>query len=376
VCLVVAWSGPAEPEPSSLASGNTEFAFALYSRLSTRPGNLAFSPFSISTALAMTYAGTTGETASEMARVLHFPPQPHAAFQALLAQLGKPSDLYKLSMANRIWPSLALTLRPAFSRLLETCYQAKPQPLDYRQPQPARQEINRWVSQQTQGKIPELLSPQMVDSRTLLVLTNAIYFQGSWSRSFDPADTRQEPFVGSDGTRSLCWIMKRSDAFLFAELEQVQVLEMPYVGGLSMVLILPPGNGGLSALERKLDATLWRQWMQSLSLESVLVRLPRFTLEGEFQLPQTLRELGMQRVFSGEAEMGAMTNSVEPAFVSECIHKAVVEVNEQGTVAAAATAVSMTRGLHRSFEADHPFLFVIWDRSSESILFMGRVERP
>lgn len=376
VMFCLTWQAPATPEPSGLVVGNTQFAFDLYATLATHKGNLAFSPFSISTALAMTQAGASGETALEMSKVLHLPQDAQPAFGALLSDLGKPQVGTRLSMANRIWPSSGLRLRQSFSTLLETIYQAKPQPLDFGKAEPARKEINDWVSLQTEGKITDLIPTGLLDSRTLLVLTNAVYFQGSWFSPFAEADTRQCPFFGSDGKRSPCWMMRRIDQLMWAEVDNVQILEMPYCGGrLSMVLVLPE-PGGMPELERKLDAAHWQQWLQRLELTHLTIRIPRFKVEGDFRLVERLQLLGMRRVFGGGAELGAMTDTPESAFVSECLHKAVVEVNEQGTVAAAATAVVMTRGLSRTFDADHPFVFAIRDQASGTILFLGRVERP
>ncbi|MBT9586686.1 serpin family protein [bacterium] len=376
VLTCLTWRAPAAPEPSRLVVGNTQFAFDLYATLATRKGNLAFSPFSISTALAMTEAGASGETALEMSKVLHLPKDAPSAFGALLSDLGKPQLGTQLSMANRIWPSKGLRLRQTFSRLLETAYHAQLQSLDFGQAEQARQEINAWVSLQTQGKVIDLVPKGLLDSRTLLVLTSAVYFQGSWASPFAEIETKQCPFVGSDGKTSPCWMMRRIDQLMWAEVDNVQVLEMPYRGGrLSMIVVLPK-PGGLPELERNLDDAHWQQWLQRLELTHLAIRIPRFKVEGEFSLADRLQQLGMRRIFGGGAELGALTENGESVFVSDCIHKAVVEVNEQGTVAAAATAVAMTRGLSRTFDADHPFIFAIRDQHSGSVLFLGRVERP
>ena len=232
------------------------------------------------------------------------------------------------------------------------------------------------MSLQTEGKIADLIPKDLLDSRTLLVLTNAVFFKGSWSSPFAEADTKQCRFASSDGKTSPCWMMRRSDQLMWAEVDNVEILEMPYSGGhLSMVVVLPR-PGGLPELERNLDAAHWQQWLQRLEMTHLTIRIPRFKVEGDFKLAERLQFLGMRRVFGGGAELGAMTETAESAFVSDCLHKAVVEVNEQGTVAAAATAVVMTRGLSRTFEADHPFLFAIRDQATGTILFLGRVERP
>ena len=378
--LVLALMGPGwAADPSQQASaGNTEFALALYGKLARKPGNLAFSPFSISTALSMVGAATRGETAHEVASVLHLPETaPHQAMGSLLRKLLEPQQGIKLSLAQRSWPSKSLALNPDYVKLLKQDYQSDLQSLDYRQPEKARTQINHWVADKTGGKIPELLPRGMVDSGVMLVLTQAIYFEGSWAESCPRAATREARFYGSTGGTSACMMMQREASLRWNEVDGVQILELPYLGGrFSMVVLLPEEVSGLPALERQLDAPHWQQWLSGLRESTVMVGLPRFRVEGDLSLPPTLRGMGMRSLFGSGCNLSGLTEDSSGLFVSDCVHKAVVDVNEEGTVATAATAVIMTRSLPVQFTANHSFVFAIRDRETDSILFLGRVEKP
>jgi serpin B len=375
---------PQDADQAALVAGNTRFALELYDQLRKEDGNLFFSPFSLSTALAMTYAGARGDTAAEMARVLHFdltPERLHPAFARLQRQLdvseGEDAG-YRLYVANALWPQEGYAFLPEFLTLCQTYYRAGLQAVDFvGATEKARQTINRWVEQRTEDKIKELLKPGVVTPLTMLVLTNAIYFKGDWAAQFDKAETRDAPFTLLDRKQVSVPLMNQSGEFRYAEDADIQVVELPYAGeALSMVVLLPRQADGLPALEKSLNARKLADWLSKLRPRTVRVALPRFKMTSDFQLNDVLQALGMRDAFTGAADFSGMTGSRE-LFIGAVIHQAFVDVNEEGTEAAAATAVVMLKGsLPPAFRADHPFLFLIRDMRSGSILFLGRVMNP
>lgn len=382
--------GPAQGWPEvrqegprkALVAGNNAFALDLYARVGSGKGNQFFSPYSISTALAMTYAGARGRTAEQMARVLHFKLEPnrlHAAFKALMEDLNTAGEKggFHLSVANALWAQKGYTFIPEFLELIESNCQAGFSELDFmRAAEPARQIINRWVEQRTQQKIENLISPGLLNPETTLVLTNAIYFKGNWAHPFKREKTRPGPFTLIDGKRRAVPMMHRTGSYGYREESDYQVLELLYAGyRLSMVILLPRQADGLARLYENLTVGKLDQCLQQLSEQNVMVSLPKFRLICQYKLGKILPAMGMNDAFSGSADFSGMTGRAE-LFISEVVHKAFVEVNEEGTEAAAATGVIKARSLSPAFVADHPFLFLIRDRSSGSILFIGRVMEP
>jgi serpin B len=374
-----------EGDQTGLVAGNTRFAIELYNQLRKEDGNLFFSPFSLSTALAMTYAGARGNTAAEMAQVLHFelaPERLHPAFAKLQQRLDVSEDEdagYRLHVANALWPQEGYAFLPEFFELCQTHYRAGLQSVDYaRATEEARQTINRWVEQRTENKIKELLKPGILTRLTTLVLTNAIYFKGDWAAQFDKDKTHDAPFTRLDGKQVSIPLMNQTGEFGYLEDADIQVLELPYAGeALSMVVLLPRKPQGLPALEESLSARKLADWLSKLRPRTVRVALPRFKMTSEFQLNDVLQALGMRDAFiAGRADFSGMTGS-RGLFIGAVVHQAFVDVNEEGTEAAAATAVVMLKGgLPPAFRADHPFLFLIRDVRTGSILFFGRVMDP
>ncbi len=372
---------------NAVVDGNTAFALDLYQQIRSEPGNLFLSPYSISTALAMTYAGARGETEQQMARALHFTLSQsdlHPAFADLQTSLqaAQSSDTVQLSVANSLWPAKGLSLKPDFLAGVERDYQTRLTPLDYRQAEVARQTINRWVEEQTRDKIKDLIQPGMLGADTVLVLANAIYFKGRWLHEFKPKNTLVQPFhLTSRDTVNTSMMQERSleCGYHADEDADVQVLELPYRGErLSMVVLLPGKVEGLAELEKSLTASTLATWLKGLnrSLE-VNVWLPKFKTTSFFELKPPLMALGMKDAF-GAADFSGMFADRGPA-ISAVVHKAFVEVNEEGTEAAAATGVIMFTSAKPpppTFRADHPFLFLIRDRITGSILFMGRIVDP
>jgi serpin B len=384
IAVIVFYGGVASAETRPAATSINAFAFDLYAALREADGNLQFSPYSISTALAMTYAGARGETADEMAAVLHFTlpaDELHPAYKALAEQLiaGGEQAGYDLFVANALWGQKGEEFRRAFLRLIEDNYGGGLHELDFaREAEAARQTINAWVEKQTREKIVDLLQPGDVTADTLLVLTNAIYFKAKWLFQFDPHQTHEQPFTLETGKQIQTPLMQQTGEFKYAQADDMQVLELPYTGNdLSMIVLLPGKAGELSALEKTLTAERFETWLSAMKPCEVAVTLPRFKTTCRFSLADTLGAMGMRLAFTSAADFSGITDGV--FFISKVIHKAFVEVNEEGTEAAAATAVTMIKASVQPppvFRADHPFVFVIRDNRSGAILFIGRVMNP
>ena len=374
----------------AVSEGNNAFALDLYALLAKEEGNLFFSPNSISTALAMTYAGARGRTANQMKDVLHFPVDGavlHRCFHVLLTQLNasqEEEEAYELHVANRLWGQQGYRFLPGFLELTRHYYGSELEEVDFANAaEQARRRINRWVADQTENKIRDLIGPGVLRRMTRLVLTNAIYFLGNWQRPFEEAATKETPFYVEPGREVAAHLMQQTDYFGYAETDDLQALEMGYRGGaLAMVVLLPKERYGVQGLERSLTSGALDEMMAAMEHKRVRVFLPRFRIEGQFNLTGTLQAMGMTDAFGSAADFSGMTK--ELVFISAVIHKAFVDTNEKGTEAAAATAVMMLGSAAPGpppppppvFRADHPFVFLIRDARSGAILFMGRVTNP
>lgn len=383
----------AKADRAAVAQGDNQFALDLYAKLRGEDGNLFFSPYSISTALAMTRAGARGDTAAEMDKVMHFTlPQEklHSAFAALIKEVnGDPADKkrgYQLNTANALWGQKDFGFKADFLKLVKDDYGAGLNELDFiGAPEPARQTINGWVEKQTQNKIKDLLKQGDVTPDTRLVLTNAIYFKGDWASQFKKDQTKDEPFhLGAD-KKADAPLMHQQGEYGYFDGGTFQALELPYAGkNLSMVVLLPKTIDGLGDLEKDLTADKLAGWIGKLHKQEVIVTLPKFKTEQRVSLGKTLSEMGMKLAFDDQkADLSGMAGKPGTLFISDVIHKAFVDVNEEGTEAAAATAVVIARpsAIHVEpptpvFRADHPFLFLIRDVRSDSILFLGRLADP
>jgi serpin B len=369
-----------------IVKGNTDFAFDLYQQLKDEDGNLFFSPYSISTALAMTYAGAKNETAEQMAQTLYFSPDQqafHPVFGKLvdgLNQQGKKGD-YQLSVANALWGQKDYTFLDSFIQLNKDYYNAGLENVDFvNETEKTRQKINQWVEDKTNDKIKDLIPAGTLDAMTRLVLTNAIYFKGDWAIQFDPNKTEEADFFVSPDKTVTAPLMFQKEDFKYGQAETLQLLELPYKGDdLSMLVLLPKAKDGLAELESELTAENLAVWQKQMRKMKVMVHLPKFKMTSQFGLAETLKAMGMPDAFdANKADFSGMTGKKD-LFISDVIHKAFVEVNEEGTEAAAATGVVMaTRSAVRypQFRADHPFVFVIKDNNTGSILFVGRVVDP
>jgi serpin B len=375
-------SPPSKPDPR-LIEGNTQFALDLYAQLcKNNNDNVFFSPLSLSTMLAMTYGGARGDTAKEMQNVLHFdlePSQLHPAMAALLGGLqpSKEKAAYQLNIANALWVEQSYGLLPDFVALCQKNYQAAARGVDFKTAAEAQRKIiNEWVEERTNSRIRDLLAPGVVDGTTWLVLTNAIYFKGNWRQQFDRAKTRDEAFKLGDGKTIQVPMMGQKGQFNCWAEEALQVLEMPYAGeALSMVILLPRKVDGLADLEKSLNAKALSGWIGKLHKQELYVALPRFTMTASYRLDPKLQALGMREAFTPSADFSGI-DGTKDLFITAVVHKAFVEVNEEGTEAAAASGLAMAKSEPPSFRADHSFIFFIRDVRTGSILFLGRVMNP
>jgi RNA polymerase sigma factor (sigma-70 family) len=373
----------APADVAAAVEGNTRFALDLYGRLRAEKGNLFLSPYSLSTALAMTYAGARTQTAEQMARTLHFTlgqEKLHPAFAELAGRLkGGKKSTYRLSVANALWGQKGYPFLPDFLELNRNFYGAGLQEVDFiRGREEARQTINRWVEKQTEDKIKDLLQPGILTVNTRLVLTNAVYFNATWEKPFDKKQTREQPFTVTADRKVNVPTMSQVGTFRHFADAKLQALELPYKGKeLSMVLLLPRKVDGLPGLEESLTPANLKRWLDGLKAQRVYVFVPRFECTSSFKLKEVLSDMGMSLAFQpGLADLSGM-NGKGGLFIRETVHKAFVKVDEVGTEAAAATAVVVDReSAPPSFRADHPFLFLIRDNRSGSILFLGRVADP
>lgn len=373
----------------ALVRGNTEFALDLYQKLRTVEGNLFFSPYSISTALAMTYAGARGNTEAQMSETLHFTlgqKYLHPAFASLEAKLKivQQKGHIQLKVANSLWPQVRYPFLEEFLALTKEYYGVLITPVDYRKPEAAREIINAWVEEKTQGKIGELIPSGVLDPLTRLVLTNAIYFKGNWASQFDKTLTANAPFWVTPAEAVKVPMMAQKSEFRYAENDTLQILELPYVGNdLSLIVLLPKKVDGLTELEDKLTVETLREWTSSLWRREVQVFLPRFRLGCRYELSKTLKAMGMTDAFdSGKADFSGMDGRVHWLYIFKVFHNAFIDVNEEGAEATAATAVIIKARSRRmptppeTFRADHPFIFLVRENSTGSILFLGRVVNP
>ncbi|MFS8886311.1 serpin family protein [Synechococcus sp. H70.2] len=350
--------------------------------------NLFFSPLSLRLALSMLYNGAAGETQAAMAKVLEAQELSlnelnwtNAQMVRWLVERSQAEGPIQLQMANGLWVDTTLTLRPSFLQALATYYQAVANrvELGFRQ---TVQAINRWVAERTQGQIDRIVDRLSREDR--MVLLNAIYFKGEWTQPFDPTLTQPQPFTRADGRRVQVPLMAQSGRYGYRETEQLQVVRLPYgEGELAMLLLLPKPGVSLAALREKLSLETWQEWTGSLPSRPGSVRIPKFKLAYEMDLGPALQQLGMGIAFSRRADFSQLTP--EPTQVSRVLHKAAIEVNEEGSEAAAATGVIVSRtALDRQepfqFVADRPFWLAIVasgaNREAQTVLFMGSVVNP
>ncbi|VTS03130.1 Serine protease inhibitor serpin-like protein OS=Thermococcus sp. (strain CGMCC 1.5172 / 4557) GN=GQS_06270 PE=3 SV=1: Serpin [Gemmata massiliana] len=391
-------------EAKELAAGINAFGHELHRRLAKGDGSTFFSPFSIEAALGMTSAGAKGKTLEEMQKTLHLPTDPHPAFGALIAHLNRPTRPlpsraeqpsgpftkrgYELNVANAIWAMKDYPWRKEFMDLTRKHYGSGVVETDFRKPNESRQRINSWVEKETQKRIKNLIPDGVLSPLTRMVLTNAIYFKSAWLHRFAKENTKDAPFTRGDGTKVDVPLMAQTGRFEYGEFDlgltrasnPVQVLELPYTNNeLSMLVFLPKGATTVEHIVTALTSKTVTN--VAMKLQTVNVFLPRFKIETEYSLNAALIDLGMKAAFR-DADFTGMHTSDEHLFITHVLHKAFVDVDEEGTEAAAATAVILGREIvsanpqPKEFRADRPFVFAIRDNTTNATLFLGRYCGP
>jgi serpin B len=383
-------AAPADME--KLTADNRAFAFDLYQQLRGQDGNLFMSPHSISVALAMTYAGTRGETEAQIRKALHFnlaAAKLHPAFNALQLELAKreqdqndpKQSNFRLSVVNALWGQTGYKFMADYLDLLALNYGAGIRLLDYKaDPEAARKVINDWVASQTADKIKDLIPSGAVNNATALVLTNAIYFNAPWLYPFTEGQTQPGPFTLLDGSKIDVPLMNITKEFPFYSGSGFSAVELPYAGGQVSMVLLVPDAGKFASFEQSLNADQWDTIRKGLNYANIRLSLPKFSFTSEFTLNEPLIKLGMTDAFaSGKADLSGM-DGTRSLYVSKALHKAFVKLDEQGTEAAAATAmivgITSMPAQPVTLKIDRPFLFLIQDKPSGEILFVGRVVRP
>jgi serpin B len=374
-------------------SGNTAFACDLYGQLKARKGNLFFSPLCITLALTLPYAGAKGETAKQMKQALRFSAageNPHASLAVLLSDikanilLSGPNMRFRF--ANALWLQKDVSLLEPFREILEKYYDSSVFHVDFADDeQTAREKINAWAADATAGKITKIVDAGTLGSLTRLVLANAVYFKGSWSSPFPADNTEEDDFFTPAGKVKVPF-MRQKDYFRYLETESLQILELPYGEGHASMLVLLPRKepGSLAGLEKSLSPNNLARWREALAkegerLSEVVVSLPKFTFSFGASLTPVLTALKMRDVFGAKADFSGMTEE-QGIRIGDMLHKAYVEVNEEGTEAVAVTVDMATAAGPKPpafvFTANRPFVFIIRENVTGSILFMGRLTNP
>jgi len=393
-------TGSTQQGIQTIVNANNEFAFELYSELNkAESGNIFYSPYSISSALAMTYEGAKGQTAKEMKDVFHFPDNNilRPNFAVIYNKINKKDKTYQLNTGNALWLQKDYPFIESYLNIVEKYYGGKAANLDFiKEPEKSRKTINSFIEEQTNNKIKDLIPKGVLNQMTRMVLTNAIYFKGTWEWEFDKSDTREQDFkITEENIIKVPMMYMKPDkaTFNYADTGKLQILELPYKGNeVSMLILLPKqgkdydyetgeviiSNYTLKDIElsaKKLEE--YKSKMQETALDAIY--LPKFEFNTKYFIKDTLKTLGMPTAFDLRlADFSGMTTA-EKLFISEVIHQAYVKVDEKGTEAAAATAVVMGTTSARPeniFRADHPFIFIIQEKQTGNILFMGRVINP
>lgn len=367
-----------------LIEANTRFGFKLFSQVwqTSNTTNLLISPSSIAMALAMTYNGASGNTQQAMADVLAIQnltlEELNAANAALRTSLGTADPAVKLAIANSLWGRQDFAFNPDFLQRNQQFYDAEIASLDFASPE-ATDRINGWVNQNTEGKIPTIID--RIDPQQVLFLINAVYFNGTWTTQFDPAATQERPFTRLDGSQKNHPLMSQSGSYLYRETDQFQAISLPYgEGRFSLYVFLPSPESNLNEFLQILTPENWNRWMSEFARRPGSIRLPKFTFEYDTSLNEVLQALGMAVAFDpNQADFSNLSDT--PTFISDVKHKTFIEVNEEGTEAAATTSVGIavtSAPLDPPFEmvVDRPFFCAIRDNQTGSLLFMGAVVDP
>ena len=374
-------SGWTEIGVAGLGNATNLFALEMFANLSAGGGNVFFSPYSMEAAFGMLYEGARGRTADEIRSVFHFAQndtERRSSFAALYNRYNLDIPECLLNTADAVWVQKGFPVLAQYIDVLARHYMAGAANLDFGSaPEQARKTINDWVADQTAGRITDLFPPGSINSMTLLALTNAIYFKGDWVTKFDSKKTKTADFHTANGPTVQVKMMRipSGDGFFnYTHMDGVQILQLPYAGDQLSMLVLLPDEYNTKALEQKLSASNLAKWRGELQREEVEIKIPRFELRCRYDLKETLNQMGMPSAF-GAADFSGMTGKKD-LFVGSAVHQTWISVNEEGTEAAAATGLVMMGGLPPTFNADHPFIFLIQDDMTGNILFMGKVADP
>ncbi len=374
-------------EVSTAEQGNSMFAFELYKQLGTEKGNVFFSPFSISSSLSMTYAGASGETASELQNVLFFKDNTedfHHEFKVIINKLKKKGEgNVEINVANSLWAQKDYNFETPFLSTVRSNYSSPVQMVDFKESknrESTRIKINEWVAEETNNKINDLIAEKILSDATRLVLVNAIHFKGSWKKPFKKAATKKLDFYLSAKKTIKASFMQGVVKANYFENDFVQMVEIPYKGDATMIIFLPKENDGFNDLQEKFTYENYKTWSSSFTKKDIVLTIPKFKIENNFELDKTLKKMGIKTAFSKKADFSKMTGDKD-LFISKVLHKSYIEINEDGSEAAAASAVVMDRKtasteLPKAFRADHPFIFMIKENTTNSILFIGHFTNP
>lgn len=362
--------------PQNIVDANNRFMLDFYSKTSTPGDNSFFSPWSVLSAFSVLYEGARGQTANEISSAFYLPSDDarRDSFESMQSGLNANGSGYELSNANALWIKQGFDVKDDFVNTARKYYGGEVSLASF----PADESrIDSWVENKTNHKIKDLVKGA-TDDLTRLVITNAVYFKGTWETQFNANQTREDDFVTSPGNSVKIQMMSQKSHFGYAETDDLQVLSMPYKGDrLSMLVLLPKGNG-LETVEKSLTAEQIKNWQDSLHKSEVTVFMPKFNLTTSYDLTGTMNDLGIKSAFDpNAADLSGISD--DPLYVGAAIHKAFVTVNEEGTEAAAATGIVVqgtSAQVPISFRADHPFVFLIQDNESGLILFMGKVVDP
>jgi len=372
----------------NIVDSNNQFALDLYSKYKIKDENIFFSPYSLTSALSMTYEGAKGTTAEEMQKVLHLPSDINKVrndYLNIYNKLNIEDKPYKLFVANALWAQKDYTFSKDYFDNVEKYYNGKVTNLDFKtDTENSRLTINNWVENKTNDKIKDLIPKGILTQDTKLVLTNTIYFKANWTLPFDPGTTNDQDFNLNSGNKIKVKTMHQTANYNYMENDELQMLEMPYQGNdISMIVILPK-QGRFDDVENYLTSDNIAGWKNSMQDQEVDVAFPKFKFETKYLMKQDLINMGMPTAFTDVADFSGMTGKTDLK-ISEVIHQAFINVSESGTEAAAATAVIMAptavfnpvdKPKPKEFIAEHPFIFIIQQKDTGNILFMGKVNNP
>lgn len=389
VCLssssttLVTNENPGIKQDIDVVDAANQFCMDLYARFASDEGNIFFSPYSIWTALAMTYEGARAGTADQMRQTLHVPGNDEIrrnSVRDLLTIMNTPAAAYDLNAANALWGQYDYRFLHEYTNIIAEFYMGKVMNLDFKtDTEGSRKTINNWVAEKTGQKIRDLIPPGTLTDMTRLVLTNAIYFKATWQQRFEETQTVRQPFFRSQQDSVIVPMMSMMNArFPYAETPDVQILELPYSGDSLVMLIILPRSHDLSALEPTFNTSQLSAWIENLRPQRVDIIMPRFRIEKKYTLNTVLNDMGMVLAFSQQADFSGM-DGIGNLFISKVIHQSFVEVNEEGTEAAAATGViveAVAELPQIEFRCNHPFIFMIRDKRTRAILFIGRMHDP